>query len=58
MSRTRRVCKLLQQSENTLTATDAYWLGTVDEVLGSRLPCARELVENAPAADEGSGTKT
>jgi len=42
------LCKRLQQSENPLTATDAYWLGIVDEVLGTRFPCVRELVENAP----------
>lgn len=42
------LCKRLQQSENSLSATDAYWLGIVDEVLGTQLPCVRELVENAP----------
>ena len=44
------LCKGLQQSENPLTAADAYWLGIVDEVLGTQLPCVRELVENAPEA--------
>lgn len=44
------LCKRLQQSENPLSATDAYWLGIVDEVLGTQLPNVRELVENAPEA--------
>lgn len=42
------VCKLLQKRETSLSASDAYWLGIVDEVLGLGLPCLRELVENQP----------
>lgn len=46
------ICKRLQQSENRLTATDAYWLGIIDEVLGSELPCVRVAVENAPKPEQ------
>ena len=28
------LCHALQEGENELTATDAYWLGLVDEVIG------------------------
>jgi hypothetical protein len=30
------VCHALQEGENELTATDAYWLGLVDEVVGEQ----------------------
>jgi hypothetical protein len=46
------LCKRLQQSENRLSACDAYWLGIVDEVLGTDLSCVREMVENAPQAEQ------
>jgi ATP-dependent protease ClpP protease subunit len=39
----------LQESENPITPTDAYWLGAVDEVYDSGLPCLREVVESEPA---------
>lgn len=39
------LCHTLQSGEHDLTAFDAYWLGIVDEVIGSGLPCVRELVE-------------
>jgi hypothetical protein len=31
-----------------MTATEAYWLGLIDEVIGLDLPSPRILVENAP----------
>lgn len=40
------LCRLLQQGENRLSATDAYWLGLVDEVVGARLPSLRLIAEN------------
>lgn len=42
------LCRHLQEAENPLTTLDAYWLGAVDEVLGSGLPCFRELAESDP----------
>jgi len=39
------LCHALQEDENELTATDAYWLGLVDEVLGEALPTLRVLQE-------------
>lgn len=40
------LCRLLQHGENPLTATDAYWLGLVDEVVGQKLPSLRLVAEN------------
>jgi hypothetical protein len=40
------LCRLLQHGENTLTATDAYWLGLVDEVIGQKLISLRLIAEN------------
>lgn len=42
------LCRLLQEQENRLTAIDAYWLGIVDEVMGSEFPCLRSIAENPP----------
>jgi hypothetical protein len=39
------MCRLLQEKENPLTAEDAYWLGIVNEVVGSGLPCIRQIYE-------------
>lgn len=39
------ICRLLQHDENVLNPEDAYWLGLVDEVVGSRLPSLRLLLE-------------
>lgn len=39
------LCRYLQEEENPLTNKDAYWLGAVDEVFGSGLPCIREIQE-------------
>ena len=43
------LCHALQQGENNLTATDAYWLGLIDEVMGNRdLPSLRHIAEYQP----------
>lgn len=42
------LCRYLQEEENPLTTYDAYWLGAINEILGSGLPCFRELAENDP----------
>lgn len=40
------LCHALQEGENELTATDAYWLGLIDEVMGvEELPCLRMISE-------------
>ena len=36
----------LQEDENPLSPKDAYWLGAVDEVYDSNLPCLREVAES------------
>lgn len=43
------LCRLIQQGEFRLSATDAYWLGIVDEVIGQRLPTLRLIAENPNA---------
>lgn len=43
------LCRSLQEGENTLTPEDAYWLGLVDEVIGTNLPCYRTMVEQPPS---------
>ncbi len=43
------LCHALQEGENELTPTDAYWLGLIDEVLGDRdLVTLRSIVEYEP----------
>jgi hypothetical protein len=39
------LCRHLHERENAFTARDAYWLGAVDEVYGTKLPCLRKIVE-------------
>jgi hypothetical protein len=39
------LCHTLQEGENELTASDAYWLGIVDEVVGEPLPTERWMAE-------------
>jgi ATP-dependent protease ClpP protease subunit len=39
------IARLLQKDDYTLPARDAYWLGLVDEVPGSDLPCIRHSAE-------------
>jgi hypothetical protein len=46
------LCRNLQSGENRLTAEDAYWLGIVDEVMGT-LPGERADAEN-PVSPEPS----
>lgn len=42
------LCHVLQQGENQLTGTDAFWLGLIDEVIGvPDLPSFRLLAEYA-----------
>lgn len=42
------LCYVLQQGENQLTASDAFWLGLIDEVVGVQdLPSWRVFVEYA-----------
>jgi ATP-dependent protease ClpP protease subunit len=36
----------LQEDENPLSPRDAYWLGAVDEIYDSKLPCLREIAES------------
>jgi ATP-dependent protease ClpP protease subunit len=56
------LCHALQEGENELTATDAYWLGLVDEVIGENLWTVRYFEEfhpdaAAPEANEETQTK-
>ena len=44
------LCRGLQRGEHSLSAKDAYWLGLVDEVLGSDLPCIRLLYEQTKSS--------
>ena len=49
------LCHALQEGENSLTATDAYWLGLIDEVIGeSSLMSLRTIEEFKP--DEAAPT--
>jgi nitrate/nitrite transporter NarK len=41
-------CRRLQSGDFPMTATEAYWLGLIDEVIGLDLRSPRILVENAP----------
>lgn len=43
------LCHTLQEGENELTATDAFWLGLIDEVMGVKeLSGYREIAEYKP----------
>lgn len=42
---TASIWQHLQEEENPLTPRDAYWLGAVDEVYDSGLPCLRAIAE-------------
>ena len=43
------LCHALQEGENELTATDAFWLGLIDEVMGVKeLSGFREIMEYEP----------
>ena len=43
------VCSALQEGECILTAEDAYWLGLIDEVIGSGLAHYRAFAEAMPS---------
>ena len=45
---TVRLCQQLQEGENRMSSTDAYWLGIVDEVVGTDLQGYRALMESIP----------
>jgi ATP-dependent protease ClpP protease subunit len=52
-------CRQLQTGDFPMTATEAYWLGLIDEVIGVDLPSPRILVENAPdIPNEAQGAPT
>jgi len=42
------ICHVLQEEENPLTPTDAFWLGLIDEVIGVNLPTLRKIAERRP----------
>lgn len=42
---TSMIWRGLQEDENPLSSRDAYWLGAVDEVYDSGLPCLRDIAE-------------
>ena len=43
---TVRLCQQLQEGENRLSPNDAYWLGAVDEVIGTDLAGYRAVMES------------
>jgi ATP-dependent protease ClpP protease subunit len=53
------LCHALQEGErNYLTASDAYWLGLIDEVIGEPLKCPRLLSEFVPDPENKPGEKS
>lgn len=42
------LCHVLQEGENELSSTDAFWLGLIDEVIGQGLPSLRMIQEFKP----------
>ena len=50
------ICRVLQSGEYPLTPEDAYWMGLVDEVVGSQLPCMRTFAEADPTNGGNEGT--
>jgi hypothetical protein len=44
------ICRLVQGSDYTFPADEAYWLGFIDEVAGGNLPSIRMAEENTPPA--------
>lgn len=51
------IANRLVVGENPLTALDAYWLGLVQEVIGSELPSMRVIAEATPEALTTAGAK-
>lgn len=52
------LCHALQEGENQLTATDAYWLGLVDEIIGEDLMSFRLFQEYVPDLPPDKTTPT
>ena len=50
------ICHVLQEEENPLTPTDAFWLGLVDEVAGVDLPTLRKIAEHSPTSTPDPST--
>lgn len=46
------ICRILQSAEHSISPRDAYWLGLVDEVVGSKLLCIRQIEEEIERAKE------
>jgi hypothetical protein len=62
---TSMIWQSLQEDENPLSSKDAYWLGAVDEVYDSGLPCLRDIAEaqdpqqpDLPASDSTAPPKS
>jgi ATP-dependent protease ClpP protease subunit len=53
---TLRLCQQLQEGENRLSPADAYWIGAVDEVMGTELQGYRSIIENATTDEESAST--
>lgn len=52
------LCHALQEGENELNATDAFWLGLVDEIMGLQdLPYSRLFQEYQPDPEEAKDAK-
>jgi hypothetical protein len=45
------LCQQLQEGENALSPSDAYWIGAVDEVYGTKLNGYRALMESDSTVD-------
>ena len=51
------LCHILQERDNLLTATDAYWLGLIDEVIGLEELNFRLIMETMPRKKKRPKTK-
>jgi ATP-dependent protease ClpP protease subunit len=49
------LCRLLQEGENRLSASECYWMGLVDEVIDTDLIGYRAIMEASPNPDAISG---
>ena len=52
------LCQVLQEGEFRFSATDAYWLGLIDEVLGTDLPTIRLVLEYQPEPSKQPRSKS
>ena len=50
------ICRRLQEGENRLSAQDAYWLGILDEVIGTNMHGDRAIVEAEISSDAQNQT--